>query len=51
MFLIKQGVPIQWLTSDGFPFTDREDGKTEIADRDYIVYDEAIILEPKDNNG
>ena len=51
MFLIRQGVPIQRLTSDGFPFTDRADGKIETADRDYIVYDEAIILEPKDNSG
>ena len=50
-FLIKQGVPIQRLTSDGYPLTDREDGLTEIADKDYVVYDEAIIMEPDQNNG
>jgi hypothetical protein len=42
---------MQRMTSDGYPFTDREDGKPEIADRDHIIYKEAVLLRPEDNNG
>ena len=51
MILIKAGVPLQRMTSDGFPFTDRVDGEMERAEMDYIVYNEAILLEPEENNG
>ncbi len=51
MILIKSGVPLQRRCSDGAPMTDRSDGKPERAEMDYIVYNEAILLEPEENNG
>ena len=51
MLLIKQGTPIRRLASDGGLITDRTDGQMETAQQQYVIYDEAIILEPEDNNG
>ena len=51
MLLIKAGTPIQRLCSDGGLMTDRKDGEAERAEQQYVIYDEAIILEPQENNG
>ena len=51
MLLIKAGTPIQRLGSDGGPLTDRTDGETEVTKQQYVIYDEAIMLEPEENNG
>ena len=51
MYIIKKRSPIQRMTSDGYPMTDRTDGKSETAERDYGLHPEALLLTPEQNNG
>jgi hypothetical protein len=51
MYIIKKGAPVQRMTSDGFPFTDRTDGRSETADVELELFPEAVLLTPEHNNG
>ncbi len=51
MYMIKAGSPVQRVTSDGFPFTDRTDGKSEVAEIALTLYPELVLLTPDQNNG
>ena len=51
MYLIKKGIKVQRLTSDGYPFSDRTDGESEIAGVDIMIHKEALLVKPEDNNG
>ena len=50
MYLVKSGTPIQRLASDGGKLTDTP-GVPEVAEKDYVVYDEAVLLTPEENDG
>ncbi len=51
MYVIRKGAPVQRMTADGYPFTERTDGKSEFTEQTMEIFPEGVLLTPDQNNG